>query len=78
MEYLGHIISGEGVCIDPKKDCNNDGLDIPYFCESFIEFLGLIGYYKKFIQNYGKIVAPLTTLLKKNSFGWPTHAEMAV
>ena len=46
---------------------------IPKTLNNFQGFLGLTGYYHKFVQNYGRIVALLTTLLKKDSFSWTSE-----
>jgi hypothetical protein len=65
---LGHIVGKVGVRVDPKKMEAMQDWHRPNTIKILRSFLGLIGYYCKFVQNYGNIVAPLTTLLKNNYF----------
>jgi hypothetical protein len=74
---LGHLVGKDGVRVDPKKiEAMQDWLH-PKTLKSLHGFLGLTGYYHKFVKNYGKIATPLTALLKKNSFTWTTAIAQA-
>lgn len=77
MEYLVHIVSHEGVKVDPRKIKAIKEWKIPTSRKNLQGFLRLIGYYHKFVKNYGKIEAPLTTLLQKNAFSWTPKAMKA-
>ena len=68
VEYLGHIISREGVQVDPNKIKAIKEWPKPKNISKLRGFLGLIGYYRRFIKNYAHLMAPLTNLLNKNAF----------
>jgi hypothetical protein len=73
---LGHLIGKDGVRVDPKEIEAMQDWPHPKTLKSLRGFLGLTRYYHKFVKNYGKIAAPLTPLLKKNSFTWtPATAQ---
>jgi hypothetical protein len=73
VEYLGHILSHEGGKVDPNKIKNIKAIiewSIPKTMKNLRGFLGLAGYYCKFVWNYGRIEAHLVTLNKKDVFSW--------
>jgi hypothetical protein len=77
LEYLGHIISSQGVATDKSKISAMLHWPTPTTITDVRAFLGLTGYYRKFVQRYGIIAKPLTNILRHKTFQWTAEAHTA-
>nr|KYP74287.1 Retrotransposable element Tf2 [Cajanus cajan] len=77
VAYLGHIISGQGVQPDPEKIQAIVAWPPPRSLTALRGFLGLTGFYRKFVRNYAAIATPLTDLLCSPTFQWSLQAQQA-
>lgn len=76
--YLGHVITKNGIKPDPNKIKSVIEYPVPKTQKHIKSFLGLSGYYRKFIKSYSSIATPLTKLLKKNTpFNWDENCQEA-
>jgi hypothetical protein len=66
VEFLGHVLSGAGVAVNPSKITTILEWKTPTSVADIRSFLGLAGYYRRFIENFSKISKPMTELLKKD------------
>ncbi|KAG7572601.1 Neutral/alkaline non-lysosomal ceramidase C-terminal [Arabidopsis suecica] len=77
VEYLGHYIEEKGVSTDPNKIRAVSEWPKPANLKQLRGFLGLAGYYRRFVKNFGIIAKPLTALTMKDSFLWNEEAQNA-
>ena len=78
LQYLGHIISGEGITPVPEKLASIDAMPPPRTPKEVKQFLGLVGYYQKFIPRFSDIARPLNVLTRKgHKFMWDTVCEQS-
>ncbi|KAL0402639.1 UNVERIFIED_CONTAM: Transposon Ty3-I Gag-Pol polyprotein, partial [Sesamum latifolium] len=71
IAFLGHVVSKEGVQPDPAKVRAILGWEPPKNVSEVRSFLGLAGYYRRFVKDFSVVAKPLTNLLKKNTpFNW--------
>ena len=74
--FLGHVMLGEGIAVDPTKVQSVTDWLAPTSVGEIRNFLGLVGYYRRFIENFSTIAKPMTELLKKDTkFKWTDECE---
>ena len=76
IAFLGHVINKDGVSVDPHKVEAVANWQRPTNVSEIRSFLGLAGYYRRFIKNFSKISLPMTRLMRKGvTFEWSSECE---
>src|SRR5262249_13705359 len=76
--FLGHVISKEGIQVDPQKVEAVSNWPRPTNVTEIRSFLGMAGYYRRFVKDFSKISAPLTRLTRKQvKFEWNDSCEQS-
>ncbi|XP_050896958.1 uncharacterized protein LOC127103768 [Lathyrus oleraceus] len=76
VSFLGHVVSGDGIAVDPSKIDAVLQWEAPTSVTKIRSFLGLAGYYRRFIEGFSKLALPLTKLTCKGAaFVWDVRCE---
>nr|ABD91504.1 putative polyprotein [Oryza sativa Indica Group] len=76
VKFLGHVITAQGVAVDPSNVESVTKWTPPKTVSQIRSFLGLAGYYRRFIENFSRIARPMTQLLKKDEkFKWTAKCD---
>lgn len=78
VAFLGHVVSEQGIAMDPDKVKAVSEWPVPRSAKDIRSFLGLAGYYRRFIRDFSRIAAPLSDLLKEEqAFQWTDQQQQA-
>jgi hypothetical protein len=78
IQFLGHVLSAKGIAVDPSKVKDILEWKPPTTVHQVRSFLGLAGYYRRFILDFSKLVKPITSLLKNDTkFNWSSRCNEA-
>ncbi|GKC47937.1 putative reverse transcriptase domain-containing protein [Tanacetum coccineum] len=78
VQFLGHVVNRDGIHVDPSKVESVKNWKTPESSTEIRSFLGLAGYYRRFIENFSKIAKPLTLLTQKNkTYVWGNEQDEA-
>ena len=78
VPFLGHVLSDGGIMVDPTKVQEVLDWKAPISVHKVQSFLGLAGYYRRFISDFSKIAKPMTRLLQKDTrFVWTSKCDAA-
>ena len=78
VAFLGHIISAQGILVDPQKVAAVEKWEQPRTVTEVRSFLGLAGYYRRFVKDFSVIALPLTRLTRKYvKFEWDDKCEQS-
>jgi hypothetical protein len=78
IHYLGHIISDEGISVDPEKVKAIMEWPVLKNVHEVRSFMGLVGYYQRFVEGFSKIAKPITTFQRKGvRYEWTKECDSA-
>ena len=76
VSFLGHVVSNGGIAVDPGKVKDVLNWKPPTDVSEIRSFLGLAGYYRRFIEGFSKLAKPMTAMLEKNAkFEWSSKCQ---
>lgn len=78
IQYLSHVITKEGIAVDPEKINTIMDWPIPKDVADIRSFMGLAGYYRRFVEGFSRVAYPITSLQKKGrTFKWTPECQQS-